>query len=140
MTNGAAPERSTGPEHRTGHFAPLSTSKYMLLTTFRRDGKAVATPVHVVAQDDVPFFRTWDISGKAKRIRHTPAVEVAPSNYRGRPRGPSLRAKAILLDPGESENAARMLAREHPLLHGHLIPWYHRKRGWVTQHYRLDPS
>ncbi len=139
MTNGAASARSTGSPHGTGHFAPLSTSKYMLLTTFRRDGRPVATAVNVVAHDDVAFFRTWDVSGKAKRIRHTPLVEVAPSNYRGRPRGPSLPAKAILLGPGESENAAQMLARKHPLLHGHLIPWYHRKRGWVTQQYRLDP-
>jgi hypothetical protein len=35
--------------------------------------------------------------------------------------------------------AARLLAARHPLLHGWLIPWYHRRRGWTTQHYQLEP-
>jgi uncharacterized protein len=134
--------KPAGPNTRsqgTGYFAPLSASKYMLLTTYRRVGTPVSTPVHVVVDGDVAFFRTWDVSGKAKRIRHTPLVEVAPSNVRGRPQGPTLHAKAQLLGPAESEMASRMLAQRHPILHGRLIPWYHRRRGWVTQHYRLDP-
>jgi uncharacterized protein len=123
----------------SGHFASLAASKYMLLTTFRRDGRAVATPVHVVAMGDTAFFRTWDVSGKAKRLRHTALVEVAPCNSRGRHPGPSLAAKAVLLGAGASDEAARLLANKHPLLHGRLVPWYHRRRHWTTQQYRLDP-
>ena len=130
----------TGSEELSGYFAALSASDYMLLTTFRRDGRAVATPVHVVAEANSVFFRTWDVSGKAKRLRHTPTVVVAPCNSRGRSPGPSVRARAILLNGEASEQAARMLAKKHPILHGHLIPWYHRRRGWTTQQYRLEPS
>ena len=128
-----------GAEELRGYFAPLSASKYMSLTTFRRDGNAVATPVHVVAENDVAFFRTWDVSGKAKRLRHTPSVDIAPSDFRGRRQGASLQAKAVLLEGEASERAARMLAQKYPILHGRLIPWYHRRRGWTTQHYRLEP-
>ena len=39
----------------------------------------------------------------------------------------------------DSGRAARMLATKHPMLHGWLIPWVHRRRGWITQQYRLDP-
>ncbi len=60
-----------GDKDLSGYFAALSASKYMLLTTFRRDGRPVATPVHVVAEADKVFFRTWDVSGKAKRLRQT---------------------------------------------------------------------
>ncbi len=123
-----------------GYFATLSASKYMLLTTFRRDGRAVATPVHVVAEPDRVFFRTWDVSGKAKRLRQSATVEVAPCSARGRSRGAAVRARAVLLEGEASEQAARALAKEHPVLHGHLVPWYHRRRGWTTQQYRLDPS
>ena len=122
-----------------GYFAPLSASRYMLLTTFRHDGREVATPVHVVVEDGAAFFRTWDVSGKAKRLRHTPAVKVAPCNPRGRRRGEDLAARAVLLTGEDSRQAAEKLARAHPLLHGRLIPWYHRRRGWQTQQYRLDP-
>ena len=130
----------TSNEELSGYFAALSASDYMLLTTFRRDGRAVATPVHVVAETNRVFFRTWDVSGKAKRLRHTPTVEVAPCNFRGRSPGPAVRARAVLLNGEASEQAARLLAKKHPILHGRLIPWHHRRRGWTTQQYRLDPS
>jgi len=125
-----------------GYFAPISRTKYTQLTTFRRNGTPVATPVHVVAEPDEPdvaYFRTWDTTGKAKRLRHTSAVLVAPSTLRGRALGPAIRAEARLLDGAASQHAASLLASKHPILHGRLIPWYHRRRGWVTQQYRLDP-
>jgi len=129
-------------EREAGYFAHMSRAKYIQLTTFRRDGTPVATPVHIAAEPgepDVAYFRTWDTTGKAKRLRHTPAVLVAPSTSRGRALGPAIRAEAHLLDGAASQHAARLLASKHPILHGRLIPWYHRHRGWVTQQYRLDP-
>jgi uncharacterized protein len=120
-----------------GYFEPLARAKYVQLKTFRRDGTPVATPVHIVVDADTAYFRTWDTTGKAKRLRHTPAVRVAPATFRGRPLGPEIPAQAHLLAGEESEQAARLLARKHPVLHGHLIPWVHRRRGWTTQQYRL---
>jgi uncharacterized protein len=120
-----------------GYFASLSSAKYIQLTTFRRDGRPVATPVHIVVDGDTAYFRTWDTTGKAKRLRHTSEVRVAPATIRGRPLGPAIPAQARLLAGPESERAASMLARKHPVLHGRIIPWYHRRRGWTTQQYRL---
>jgi PPOX class probable F420-dependent enzyme len=127
------------PVGAPGYFAPVSRAKYVQLTTFRRDGRAVATPVHIVADGDAAYFRTWNVAGKAKRLRHTAAVQIAPSTFRGRPLGPPMRAEARLLHGEASQRAAGMLARKHPVLHGRLIPWYHRRRGWTTQQYRLEP-
>ncbi len=127
----------TDPDKEPGYFAPLSGAKYAQLTTFRRDGTAVSTPVHIVTDKDAAFFRTWNVAGKAKRIRHTPAVLIAPSTARGRPLGSPIPAEALLLEGEASEQAARLLASKYPLLHGQLIPWYHRRRHWTTQQYRL---
>lgn len=121
-----------------GYFAAVSGATYMQLTTFRRDGREVSTPVHVVTDGDVAFFRTWHVAGKAKRLRHTPMVRIAPSTFRGRPLGPAIEAEAYLLEGEASDRAARMLAAAHPILHGRLIPWYHRRRGWTTQNYGLE--
>lgn len=131
--------RTAGEGAAAGYFEPLSRATYMRLTTFRRSGQPVPTPVHVVTDGPAAYFRTWDVSGKAKRLRHTASVEVAPSTLRGRTAGPVLAAEAHLLADEESDRAARLIARRHPLLHGLLIPWFHRRRGWVTQQYRLDP-
>ena len=62
----------------------LSDEKYILLTTFRRDGTPVATPVWVVALDDGQVgFWTSSGSGKAKRLAHTARVTATPCNGRG---------------------------------------------------------
>jgi PPOX class probable F420-dependent enzyme len=63
----------------------LSDGKYILLTTFRRDGTGVATPVWVVPLDGGTFgMWTSSGSGKAKRLAHTDRVLVRPSDARGR--------------------------------------------------------
>jgi uncharacterized protein len=63
----------------------ISDEKYMLLTTFKRDGKPVATPTWVVALDDGKVgFWTSSGSGKAKRLAHTARVTVQPCDMRGR--------------------------------------------------------
>ena len=55
----------------------LENEKYVLFTTFRRDGRAVSTPVWLVPMPDGEFgFSTGKGSGKAKRLRHTPRVTV----------------------------------------------------------------
>lgn len=126
------------PEPATGYFGPVSQSNYALITTFRRDGRPVATPVHIVTDGDSAFFRTWDVSGKAKRLVHSTGVELAPCTFRGRITGPAQPARAQLLRGESAAEAADLLATKHPILHGHLIPWWHRRRGWTTQQYRLD--
>jgi PPOX class probable F420-dependent enzyme len=63
----------------------LSDEKYIRLTTFRRDGTPVSTPVWVVALDgETVGFWTSSGSGKVKRLAHTARVTVQPSDARGR--------------------------------------------------------
>jgi PPOX class probable F420-dependent enzyme len=58
--------------------------KYMLFTSYKRDGTAVATPVWLVELDgDTLGFYTSSESGKAKRLAHTERVTVQPCNARG---------------------------------------------------------
>ncbi len=63
----------------------LGDERYILLTTFRRDGTPVATPVWAVKLDggEVGFW-TSSGSGKAKRLAHTARVTVQPCDGRGR--------------------------------------------------------
>jgi PPOX class probable F420-dependent enzyme len=63
----------------------LENEKDVLLTTFRRDGRAVSTPVWLVPMSDGEFgFSTGGNSGKAKRLRHTPRVTLQGCDRRGR--------------------------------------------------------
>jgi len=111
----------------------------VLLTTYRRDGRPVGTPVSIAVDGDRAFVRTWDTTGKFKRIRGNPEVEVAPSTVLGRPTGPAIRARARVLKCDESAHAARFLARKHPVLYGLFVPAVHRLRGNETVHVELTP-
>jgi PPOX class probable F420-dependent enzyme len=63
----------------------ISDAKYVLLTTFKRDGTPVATPVwNVSIRDREIGFWTSSGSGKAKRLSHTDRVRVQPCDARGR--------------------------------------------------------
>jgi uncharacterized protein len=84
----------------------LSDEKYMLLTTFRRDGTPVSTPVWVagLGENTVGFW-TSSGSGKAKRLAHTERVTVQPCDARGRVREgtPVSEATARLVTGSELE-------------------------------------
>jgi PPOX class probable F420-dependent enzyme len=117
---------------------PWSHATTFLLETQRRDGSWVGTPVSVVVADGHAFFRTYDASGKAKRLRNYPDVRIAPCSFlRGKPKGPGVAATARLLDSDEAQQARTALARRYPVLHGWLVPAVHRRKGWTTLHYEL---
>jgi PPOX class probable F420-dependent enzyme len=115
---------------------PFVRQKTVLLTSYRRDGTPVSTPVSIAVDGQVAYFRTWHTSGKAKRLRRDPTVLIAPSTGRGRPTGPSVLGKAELLTGDEARRAARLLAGKYPILH-HLVPVIHRLKRVRTLHYRV---
>ena len=82
----------------------------MLLTTFRRDGTPVSTPVWVVALDggEVGLW-TSSGSGKAKRLAHTARVTMQPSDARGRVKAGTapIEGTARLVVPGGELDAIR---------------------------------
>ena len=118
---------------------PFVRQKTVLLTTYRRDGTAVGTPVHIAVDGDRAFIRTWDTAWKLKRIRNNPEVEIAPLTARGKPTGPAICARARVLSGEESAYAGRVIARKYPFLQGFLIPLLHRLRRYKTVHIELTP-
>lgn len=62
----------------------LGSPRYVRFTTFRRSGEPVHTPVWFAADGDTYVFTTQESSGKVKRLRHTPRVEVAESAMSGK--------------------------------------------------------
>jgi uncharacterized protein len=117
----------------------ITDTKTIVLTTYRRDGTPVATPVSIAFGGDRPYFRTWDTAGKAKRLRRNADVEIVPSTLRGRATGEPLSARALLLHGADARRARRALAGRHPALHRVLVPFAHRLMRVRTLHYELLP-
>jgi uncharacterized protein len=69
---------------------PLADERFISVTTHRRDGTPVATPVWCASQDGSLLVYTEANSGKVKRIRRDPHVSVAPCTARGKELGPPI--------------------------------------------------
>ena len=90
-------------------FEVLAGHRYVRLSTFRRSGAAVPTPVWFVRLGENLYVVTGRNTGKVKRIRNNPGVTLAPSDFRGRPKGPDLRAVAGVTNEGRDGPADRAL-------------------------------
>ncbi|MDL4816167.1 PPOX class F420-dependent oxidoreductase [Actinomadura opuntiae] len=115
----------------------LARQRTVLLTTYRKDGTPVGTPVNIVVRGDHAYFRTYDKAYKAKRLARNPEVEVAPSTYRGKVTGPAVHGRVRLLTEEEAKPVRRMLARKHRLQQGIAVPLLHRMKHYRTLHYEL---
>ena len=82
-------------------FAELASEPYLSLTTFRRNGTAVPTPVWAAPKDGRLLVWTGAASGKVKRVRHTPAVTVAPCDRGGSLLGDPVPAHVRIMRPDE---------------------------------------
>lgn len=82
MTDAGSPD-GTGSTDGTA-LTSLAAHKNVRLTTFRRDGRAVPTPVWLVRDGQQLVVITGSETGKVKRVRHTPRVLLAPCDMRGR--------------------------------------------------------
>jgi hypothetical protein len=112
----------------------------ILLTTYKRDGTPVPTPVSIAFDGDRAFFRSYDQAWKTKRLRHNARVEIAPATLRGKPTGPAVEARVTLLTGTQAQLAARALARRHRLLQTVLVPLAHRIKRYQTLHYELEQA
>ncbi len=90
-------------------FDALAGQRYVRLSTVRKNGEAVPTPVWFARVGENLYVVTGRNTGKAKRIRNNPGVAVAPSDFRGRPKGPDLRAVASITGEGRGGPADRAL-------------------------------
>jgi uncharacterized protein len=78
-------------------FTVLARDNYISLTTFRKTGKAVDTPVWFAEQSGTIYVESGKNAGKIKRIRHTARVTLAPCTLSSKVTGPTVEGKARLL-------------------------------------------
>ncbi len=81
-----------------------------ILTSFRRNGLGVSSPVGTVASQGKLYFMTAASTWKVKRLTNNPRVTVAPGTFKGEVLGPAIEGTARRLT-GEERKRARDLLR-----------------------------
>jgi PPOX class probable F420-dependent enzyme len=102
--------------------------KYISLSTFRKTGVAVPTPVWFGERDDKLYVKTRSDSGKYKRIRNNPQVRIAPCTIRGKVTGPEFAATARILPTGDWLLAQASIEKKYWLAR---IPFCSKKNVYV---------
>jgi PPOX class probable F420-dependent enzyme len=94
----------------------LAAGKYLLLTTFRRDGRAVPTPVWVMRDGDALAVWSAADAGKVKRIRNSGRVTVAPCDWRGNALGEAVPGVADLPGAADTRHYLQLMKRKYGLV------------------------
>lgn len=90
-------------------------AKYVSLTSYRRDGRPVATPVWLAVDGSELFVVSDADAWKVKRIRRDGRVAVAVCDVRGRVKDDALRAEgtAKVLDDAGTQKVRELIARKY---------------------------
>lgn len=118
----------------TQTFETLAAAKTIRLTTFKKDGTAVPTPVWLVRDGDHLLVITTLTTGKAKRLRHTPRVLVAPCDSRGRVKPGVTDVEAtggLLTDAAEVARVNGLVKARYGFMYT-VAMWMQRRRGMDT--------
>jgi len=106
----------------------LAAAKYISLTTFKKDGTPVRTPVWFAESEGKLYFVTRNDMWKYKRIRNHPRVSVAPCTMRGTVTGPEFPGRARILPLQEWPAARALMRRKYWLLY---LPSWSRKNEFL---------
>lgn len=91
----------------------LAGHRYLLLTTTKRDGTPVGTPIWFAPDGDALVATSEVDAWKVKRLRRDPNATVAPCDVRGRPLGRAVPVIGEILPPERQGSASRALAHRY---------------------------
>jgi PPOX class probable F420-dependent enzyme len=110
-------------------------AQYVALTTFRRDGTPVTTPVWAAAEGNSLYIFSNPNAGKVKRLRNSSRAAVAPCTATGTITGSSLPAEALILPSDQMPMVWALLIKKYGVP-ARLFAAYDRVRGLL----RMKPS
>lgn len=115
-------DRSPGPSGDLGARFP---GRFLSVTSFKRDGTGVATPVWFVS-DGTRLFAFTDLnSAKIRRIRRDPRVLVASCRPDGKlRREPAAGSAEVLSDPRGLERVEKLLLAHYPVSYRIVMLFY----------------
>jgi PPOX class probable F420-dependent enzyme len=128
-------------------FAYLMRARQILLTTYRRSGEGVSTPVWFADRQGALYLYTDPETGKVKRLRRTSRVTIAPCTFQGTVTGPAIEARArIVTDDAERRLARRALFRKYWLQRralavvGSVTRLFSRKEATPSIYIAIEPA
>lgn len=117
-------------ESNVAEWETVGRASYVSLTTYRKNGSAVATPVWIAPDGEDLYFFSDTGAYKVGRIRHNPAVTLQPCDVRGRVTdgAPLVQGHAEVLEHSDGPRVRRIVNRKYRVL-GTIGTFFSRLRG-----------
>jgi hypothetical protein len=118
----------------------LGAAKYVSITTRKRNGDTVSSPVWIASLGDGRYgFTTGSASGKVKRVRNFPDVELRPCDARGRvPAGAVAVLATARVVSGEAFAPVEAAIRKKYGVQFLLIDLLGKVKGWFSKDTAAD--
>jgi PPOX class probable F420-dependent enzyme len=118
-------------------FADVAKSRYILLTTFTKDGRPKPTPIWAAPEGDRLLVITEEKSWKIKRIRNSPRVTLAACDLRGRPKSEAVEATATILDKSQTAAVYDAIGKRYGIV-GRVFILFSKLRGGMENNVGLE--
>ena len=118
-------------------FDDVARSKYLLLTTFTKDGRPKPTAIWAAPQGDGLVVITQEKSWKVKRIRNTSRVTIAECDRSGKPKGEAVEAIATILDKSANGATYDAIGRRYGLV-GKTFNVFSKLRGGMKNNVTIE--
>ncbi|MEI7519003.1 MAG: PPOX class F420-dependent oxidoreductase [Mycobacteriaceae bacterium] len=118
-------------------FSEVTKAKYVLLTTFTRDGRPKPTPIWIAADGDRALVITEKNAWKVKRIRNTPRVTLAVCDVRGNVKGEAIEAVASVMDDSQTESVYQAINKRYGIV-GQIFNFFSKLRGGAKRTVGLE--
>jgi hypothetical protein len=103
----------------TDALSALGAEKFVALTTFKKDGAAIATPMWLGRDGDHLFVWTPADSWKVKRVKSNPRVVLAPCTRGGKVHdgaNPVDGVAEVITEPATVQRLAGVIRRKYGLM------------------------
>jgi len=124
-------------QNPTNQLSVVHGHKYLSLTTFRKTGKGVTTPVWFVRREGKLCVWTQRNSGKAKRLRNNARVILAPCTMSGKILGSTVEGEARIVSSQEKEEARQLFLKKYGW-QMHFFAFLHRKHEQLVLEITAD--
>ena len=124
----------------TPTFADLAKARYILLTTFTKDGRPKPVPIWAALdrdRGDRLLVITEGKSWKVKRIRNTPRVTLAICDMRGRPKSETVEGTAAILDKSQTGAVYDAIGKRYGIV-GKVFNFASKLRGGMENNVGLE--
>ncbi|MEE6179600.1 PPOX class F420-dependent oxidoreductase [Mycobacterium sp. 050134] len=124
----------------TPTFADLAKSRYILLTTFTKDGRPKPTPIWAAldnASGDRLLVITGEKSWKVRRIRNASRVTLATCTMRGQATSEPVEGTATILDKSQTGLVYDAIGKRYGVV-GKVFNFFSKLRGGMDDNVGLE--